>query len=205
MIRKKTLASVMLATAMFGNSASAGIPTVDVIGNTMELINHIETIVQMVDQVNRMKEQLEQAERDFESFNGLRNMSKILTSTSDRQYLERNAGDLISLPAFDDFVNVQAVRLDQTRANIERVYNRASLRMDQLQELVDTIDTDNPKASMDLQNRIQAEQVFMQNDMIKVQMMTAQADVIRQQVEQAGRVQRAKFGQGESAVYVSAF
>ena len=91
----------------------------------------------------------------------------------------------------------------EKQATIEAAFNAAGQRFDKLQTLIDSIDTaTDPKAIQDLQARVSAEQVMMQNEMTKLTMMDqirrTQADLAAQQ----GREQSAQMGRG-SAVYVT--
>jgi type IV secretion system protein VirB5 len=182
----------------------AGIPTVDVIGNTMEVLNQIETIAQWADQLNRMKDQLDQAKDQFESLNGIRGMASLLTSTSDRNYAAIDAVDLIKLGT-GDLRDVEANRIHQTINQVTSIYNRSSKRFDQLQELIDNVDTNDPKAAMDLQNRISGEAVMLQNDIIKVQMASQMFAIKQQEVAQLQKEKAAQFGNGAGEVYASSY
>lgn len=182
----------------------AGIPTVDVIGNTMAVLNQIETVAQWADQLKRMKDQLDQAKDQFESLNGVRGMAALLTSTSDRNYVTADALELIKLST-GDLRTVESNRITQTINQVASIYNRSSKRFDQLQELIDNVDTSDPKAAMDLQNRISGEAVMLQNDIIKVQMAAQMFAVRQQEVAQLQKEKAAQFGNGAGEVYASSY
>lgn len=97
-------------------------------------------------------------------------------------------------------------QLANMQVTAEAAFDAAGDRFERLEELVKAIDTaTDPKAAADLQNRIQAEQVMMQNEQTKLSMMIQLQAIQRQQLEQQGREQKAKFGQGGQAVYVNGF
>lgn len=88
----------------------------------------------------------------------------------------------------------------------EAAYDQAGQRFDRLQVLVDSVDTaSDAKAAADLQNRIQAEQVMMQNEQAKIAMMAQVQKVQQEQLDQQNRERLMKFGQSNQAVYVSGF
>lgn len=91
--------------------------------------------------------------------------------------------------------------LASLQATAEASFNAAGQRFQQLQQLVDTVDLANdPKAAQDLQNRIQAEQVMMQNETAKLSMMMQLQAIQEKQLEQQGRERTAKMGLGQAVI-----
>lgn len=87
------------------------------------------------------------------------------------------------------------------QATAEAGYNAAGARFEQLQQLVDKVDVANdPKAAQDLQNRIQAEQVMMQNETAKLTMMMQLQAIQDKKIEQQSRERTAKMGLGQAII-----
>lgn len=101
-------------------------------------------------------------------------------------------------------LNRQQDQLASMQATAEASYNAAGARFDTLQQLIDHVDTSDPKASMDLANRINAENVMMQNEIAKLNMLAMIHNAQEKQLEQQGRESIAKLGQGQP-VYVTEF
>jgi type IV secretion system protein VirB5 len=100
----------------------------------------------------------------------------------------------------------QQTLLASVQASAEASYKAAGDRFEQLQTLVDSVDLAvDPKAAADLQNRIAAEQVMMQNESAKLSMMMQLQAIQEKQLVQQGREQKARFGQGKQAVYATGF
>lgn len=123
----------------------------------------------------------------------------------------RDAGRIVSTSSVKNTATAGALDKAQTQlaamqASAEAAFNAAGDRFERLEQLVQAVDTAaDPKAAADLQNRIQAEQVMMQNEQSKLSMMVQLQSIQRQQLEQQGREQKAKFGQGGQAVYVTGY
>lgn len=84
--------------------------------------------------------------------------------------------------------------LSTMEASAKAAYDNASQRFEDLQVLVDKVNTvDDQKAALDLQARIQAEQVMMQNELTKLQLMqqlqTVQEQQRRQEAHEIGIAQ----------------
>jgi len=101
-------------------------------------------------------------------------------------------------------LNRQQDQLARMQATAEASYDAAGARFGTLQQLVDHVDTSDPKASMDLANRINAENVMMQNEIAKLNMLAMIHNAQEKQLEQQGRESIAKLGQG-NPVYVTEF
>ena len=100
----------------------------------------------------------------------------------------------------------QQTLLASVQAAAEASYKAAGDRFEQLQTLVDSVDlAADPKAAADLQNRIAAEQVMMQNENAKLTMMMQLQAIQEKQLIQQGREQKARFGQGKQPVYATGF
>lgn len=209
-MRKKALAIAMCLSITPG-FVFAGIPTIDVVGNTQRLLGHIEDIASFVEQIEHMKNTLEATRKQFDSLNGVRGMASLLNNPATRQYLPKEASEIYSLSQKSykgshgglsasiqslksaaailnksDFkneniggmVDSNQSALATMQAQAEAAYTAAGKRFEDLQQLVETVDLANdPKAAMDLQNRIQAEQAMLQNENIKLGMMRQLAEV----------------------------
>jgi type IV secretion system protein VirB5 len=108
-------------------------------------------------------------------------------------------------PTTAAMLNRQQDQLATMQATAESAYNAAGARFDNLQTLVNTVDLANdPKAAADLSNRISAENVMMQNELAKLNMLAAIHNAQEKQLAQQGRESIAKMGKG-TPVYVTGF
>jgi len=110
----------------------------------------------------------------------------------------------VTNPASGAMLDRQQDQLARMQATAEASYDAAGARFDTLQQLVDNVDTNDPKASLDLANRINAENVMMQNELAKLNMLAMLHNAQEKQLAQQGREQIAKLGQGQP-VYVNQF
>ena len=174
---------------------ASGIPVIDIAG----LAQSLQQFLQMVEQVNQLKNQVETAknqlrtaEKELQQMSSVRGMAGIIGSAYDND-MSVAFDDILSnanIKAAEDYglIGETATRYtDQNRAaaqwqaRSEKFMGQAVDRFTELKKLVDKVnDAPDPKDIMDLQARIQGEEALLQNEMIKVQMMQAQA-----QAEQA--------------------
>jgi len=211
-VLKKRLAAIAIAAGLTaGHSAHAsGIPVID----GANLAQAIQQLTAWSKQYQQMVEQIQSMQRAYENVSGIRNMGDLVNNPTLRQYLPaeyqqilsqgvgqweaiRNAAKTFDIAftslsassdaakAFEQVANQAAIN----RATAEEAYNTASQRFSDIQVLLDKVNSaPDAKDVADLQARIQAEQVMMQNEANKLQMLSqlssAQRDLQSQQIRE---------------------
>lgn len=203
-----TINAAILAMTFFVSTAShAQWAVID----AAAIKQQIEQVAAWKKQFAQMQNQLQTQKETFQSMNGSRGMAALVNNPSLRSYLPKDYKQILNsgfgnsaqiradakkfgientkldargdaAKAFENSANQAAVN----RATAEEGYKQASDRFAGIQQLLDKVnDAPDPKAISDLQARIQAEQVMLQNENIKLQMLSqlalAQKDLANQQ------------------------
>ncbi len=207
-ISKKLFAALALSSSLLTSiPAHAGIPVID----AANLANTLQNLVKWGEQLNAMQQQYTQQVAQFNSLNGARGMANLVNNPALRKYLPQNYQDILTngygnsaairsasrLTSFSDLglnpsspsslaFEANARQISINRATYEDGYLKAGQRFDDLQVLLDKVNTSpDAKDIADLQARIQAEQVMQQNESTKLAMLAnlskAQEDLARQQ------------------------
>lgn len=214
---KRTLASIAVAAslAVSSNVQAQGIPVIDV----SSLAQMVLTVEQLKSQLTQMRT-LYNSTVGSRGLSGLINnpllrsylpsdvnsvLSMVGTGASgdlaglSRQILANNAvltPDQISLlhGTNKSVLSKQRDEAASQSAAAQAAFKAASERFSSLQVLIDSIDgqTD-PKAIQDLQARIQAEQVMMQNENAKLQALASASVAQKQLNEQRAREEAIRF------------
>ncbi|WCF29564.1 P-type DNA transfer protein VirB5 [Xylella fastidiosa] len=193
-----------------GNLAHAGMPVIDW-ANLEQAQLQVEAWKKQYEQ---MASQIEQVKQQYNSINGIRNMGSLVNNPAARQYLPANYATILSqgvgnweairsaAEKFDVSMTSLAANSDTAqafqqaakqaalnRASAELAYSTASQRFSDIQVLLDKINNaPDAKDIADLQARIQAEQVMMQNEANKLQalqlLVNAQRDLQIQQMKE---------------------
>ncbi len=209
-LKKLLGAFALLCGLAAGNSAQAGIPVIDG-ANLAQAIIQVQSWAQ---QYQQMVQQIQQMQQQYNSISGIRNMGSLVNSPAARQYLPSDYSTILSqgvgqwqaiynaakkfdignssLSGSSDVAKAfQAVAKQAAinRAGAELAYSTASQRFSDIQVLLDKVNhAPDAKDMADLQGRIQAEQVMMQNEANKLQMLTqlasAQRDLQNQQARE---------------------
>jgi type IV secretion system protein VirB5 len=154
-------------------------------------------LAQAVSQIQQMTMQLEQLKQQYNSMNGGRNMGSLINNPQLRRYLPDDYQTILN----SGYGNSQVIRnnsrvygINQTtlgagtdtakafeasamqaslnRATSEEAYSQASVRFNDLQVLLNEINSaSDAKSIADLQARIQVEEVMLKNESIKLQML----------------------------------
>jgi type IV secretion system protein VirB5 len=208
----KTLKKLLGAFALVfgltaGNPAHAGIPVIDVTAIAQAILQ----VKAWADQYRQMVEQIEEMKLAYENLNGSRGMGDLVNDPAARKYLPDEYQEILSngvgqweaireaakkfdisetnlspdsdvAKAFEQAAKQAAIN----RAGAEEAYKKASERFADIQVLLDKVnDAPDAKDIADLQARVQAEQVMMQNEANKLQalalLMQAQRDLQDQQ------------------------
>lgn len=192
--------ALMIGLGM-GNAAHAGIPVIDG-ANLAQAIIQVQSWAQ---QYSQMVQQIQQAQQQYNSISGIRNMGSLVNNPAMRQYLPADYATILSqgvgqwsairdaakkfdvastsLSASSDAAqafNQVAKQAAINRASAEEGYKTASQRFSDIQVLLDKVNNaPDAKDMADLQGRIQAEQVMMQNEANKLQMLASLASAQR--------------------------
>ncbi len=210
-VLKKIFRALALFSALsFGNSANAGIPVID----AANLAQAVQQVTAWAQQYQQMVQQIGQLQQQYQNLNGIRNMGSLVNNPTARQYLPADYQTILSqgvgqwqaiynaakkldisetrlsnnsdvAQAFQSMAKQAAIN----RAGAEEGYKTASQRFSDIQVLLDKIDAaPDAKDIADLQARIQAEQVMMQNEANKLvmlqQLASAQRDLQQQQARE---------------------
>lgn len=194
----RKMAGVALA-ATIGLSQPAmagGIPVIDVSSLTQQILQ----VQHMLNQIEQLKSQLETANKELDSMSGVRGLGSVIDSAYDtavnvdpNQVLSdagiRGAsehglsGDVADL--YDSGNQNTATWLGQSQKSLEQAQERFSELTGLVAEVNNSPDQ---KDVLDLQARIGAEQVMLQNEMAKLSMLRSQAEA--NQALHAQRVQQ---------------
>lgn len=200
---KKTFTAIAIASALTFTttpaSAFLGFGGSNIAKETTQIASWIAQYAQMVQEYNQLVE-------EYRSLNGIRGMASLVNNPQLRRYLPDEYRDILSRgygdwqalrSALDNPVgstNLQKYRRDQLaidEAMTLESYKQASRRFGDIQVLLDKInDASIPDAKdmQDLQARIQAEQVMMQNEASKIAMMKNLQDIQQRKITAQGRI-----------------
>jgi len=217
---KKCLGTIAITAGLAAgtNVHAAGIPVLD----GANLAQAVQQVVAWSKQYDQMIEQIQSMQRAYENVSGIRNMGDLVNNPALRQYLPaeyqqilsegvgqweaiRNAAKTFDIAltslsassdaakAFEQVANQAAIN----RATAEEAYKTASQRFSDIQVLLNKVNAaPDAKDIADLQARIQAEQVMMQNEANKLQMLSQLASAQRDLQSQQIREIRMKSSQG---------
>lgn len=201
------------------NPAHAGIPVID----GANLAQAIQQVMAWAQQYQQMVQQIEEMQRAYNNLNGARNMGSLVNNPSSRKYLPDEYQDMLSngvgqweairnasrkfdmassslsassdaARAFEQVAKQAAIN----RASAEEAYKTASQRFNDIQVLLDRVNSaPDAKDIADLSARIQAEQVMMQNEANKLQMLAQLAQAQRDLGMQQAAERRMQATRGE--------
>lgn len=224
----KALKKLFGAFALFfglaiGNSAHAGIPVID----AANLAQSIQQVMAWAQQYQQMVDQIQQMQQQYQNLSGIRNMGSLVNNPSARQYLPADYQTILSngvgqwqtiynsAKKFDMATSSLSASSDSAqafqqiakqaainRASAEQGYNTASQRFSDIQVLLDRVNNaPDAKDIADLQGRIQAEQVMMQNEGNKLAMLQQLASAQRDLAMQQAAERRMKSTRGDMPVW----
>ena len=200
---KKTVsvaaAAAALAFTAIPANAFLGFGGSNIAKETTQIASWIAQYAQMVEEYKQLVE-------EYRSLNGIRGMASLVNNPQLSRYLPDEYTNLLShgygdwqalRTALDNPVgssNLQKLRRDQLaidEAMALESYKEASHRFGDIQVLLDKInDASIPDAKdmVDLQARIQAEQVMMQNEASKIAMMKNLQEIQKQKMQEQARI-----------------
>ncbi|SHE52399.1 type IV secretion system protein VirB5 [Modicisalibacter ilicicola DSM 19980] len=182
---RKMAGVAFVATIGLSQPAMAGgIPVIDVSSLTQQILQ----VQHMLNQIEQLKSQLETANKELDSMSGVRGLGNVIDSAYDtavnvdpNQVLSnagiRSAsehglsGDVADL--YDSGNQNTATWLGQSEKSLEQAQDRFSELTGLVAEVNNSPDQ---KDVLDLQARIGAEQVMLQNEMAKLSMLRSQAE-----------------------------
>lgn len=213
----KLLKKILIVSSLvITNLAHAQLPVIDG-----------AALAKWVLQIKAMKDHLDQLTETNRQWSGTRGMEDLVNNPQLRRYLPADYQQILN----NGYGNSQQIRdqykkfgIDQTkipadsdvakhfnsnanfaatnRATTEEAYRQASKRFDDLETLLNQLKrTKDPKDALDLQVRIQAEQAILQNETIKVNMLTSLAQAEDRLQEQQAREIHMKMGNGKIPRY----
>ncbi|MGO1845622.1 MAG: type IV secretion system protein [Halomonas sp.] len=182
--RKMAGIALMATTGLSQPAMAGGIPVID----TSSLAQQVLQVEHMLSQIEQLQDQLQTANRQLDSMSGSRGLAGVIDSAYDtavnvdpNQVLSnagiRSAnehglsGDVADL--YDSGNQNTAAWLGQSQKSLEQAQERFS----ELTGLVGQVNNSpDQKDVLDLQARIGAEQVMLQNEMAKLSMLRSQAE-----------------------------
>lgn len=210
-VMRKFFGAIALALGLAaGTPAHAGIPVID----AAAVAQAIQQVYAWGKQYSQMVEQLQKMQKAYDNLNGIRNMGDLVNNPLARSYLPEEYQEILSngvgqweairnaakkfdvaftsLDAHSDAARAFEQAAKQAainRAGAEEAYKTASKRFQDIQVLLDKVnEAPDAKDIADLQGRIQAEQVMMQNEANKLEMLaqlaSAQKDLQNQQARE---------------------
>ncbi len=211
----KTIGTVAIAISLCGGNNALAVDIVTDITPTT-IAGWSAQAASWGTQLQRMTNQFNQLKSTYDSMNGSRGMADLVNNPAARQYLPANYQDILSsgygnwasIRSSAKVMGIEDTTLNPTsdvakafestarqsalnRATMEDGYNQASQRFSSIQVLLDKVNAaPDQKDIADLQARIQAEQVMMQNENTKLAMLgqlaQAQRDLSNQQAMEIG-------------------
>lgn len=218
-------AAIAVALSSPAPAQAQGIPTIDV----ASIIQQIQQVEHMVTQIKHLENQLNQARQQYEALTGGRGMENLLrdqnynsipTSWQETLAMMEGGSEISALarsikenasridtatldrlaPVVRELHEQQANSVASEQAAAGTVYDSASERFGRLEALMDAIpQATDLKAINDLQARIQAEQVMLQNEQIKMQALAQIASSQRGLEDQQVREELLKANSGTGA------
>jgi type IV secretion system protein VirB5 len=208
----------LLVGLTVSNAAHAGIPVID----ASSIAQQILQVSAWAQQYSQMVDQIEKMQTAYENLNGVRDMGSLVNVPSSREYLPADYQTILSdgvgqwetiynaakkfdlstsslspssdaAQAFQQIAKQAAIN----RATAEEGYKTSSQRFGDIQVLLDKVNSaPDAKDIADLQARIQAEQVMMQNETNKLQMLAQLAQSQRDLALQQAAERRIKATRG---------
>lgn len=218
---KKTIYKFLITLGLgFSLHAHAGIPVID----ESNLAQQIQQVAAWAQQFQQMQQQYQQLQTTFNSLNGIRGMASLVNNPALRKYLPadyqsilnngygnwasiRSAAKLMGIENTSLNPNSDAAKAFESNANqvainramAEAGYAQASQRFDTIQVLLDKLNqTPDAKDVAELQARIQAEQVMMQNEQTKLMMLSQLAQAQNEMSQQRAKEISLKALHGEA-------
>lgn len=207
----KSTLKMIVAASMLGAAVNsfAQVP-VTVTSSIPDTLNQIATMKKWVDQLQFMKNQVEQMKSQYDSMTGTRGLGQIMNNPALRTYLPDQwtgiydkvkggnlagisgvASSIYSAEGFDPTATGGRKRQNEimaaNKAMTMRAYDQTLARLNNIKSLMAQADaTQDVKAAADLQNRVAAENAMIQNEQIRLN-LAAQLQVAEAKLADAQR------------------
>jgi type IV secretion system protein VirB5 len=185
-------AAVLAALGWAGTATASGIPVVDVASINQQIIQ----IQHALTQIEQLKSQLETANKELAAMSGSRGLATVIDSVYDagmevdadrvrtREGLKSAADYGLDGTAADIF-DGQNSNAAEWLAQSQAALRQSQQRFEALTGLIAKVnDSPDQKDVLDLQARINAENVMLQNESVKLAMMQSRAEARRTVEEQ---------------------
>ncbi|WP_029808349.1 type IV secretion system protein [Vibrio parahaemolyticus] len=185
-MKKQLLAAtVALVIGVSQPAMAGGIPVIDV----ASLTQSITQVQHMITQIKEMRNQLDTARRNLDSISGVRHMANVIDSAYDTA-VDVNPNSILSAAGLKnaseltkvtgsaaDLLNSSNQDTATWLAQSEKSLAQTQERFSDLSGLIARVNAaPEQKDIMDLQARIGAEEVMLQNEMAKLTMLRSQAE-----------------------------
>src|SRR5699024_1905163 len=208
---KKGIGFFILSMSLSAPVAYGQIPTTDVASITAQALQMLQQMNQLIDQYESLREQIDNQTKQIEAIKGGRNMSGAVgiddynnIPTNWEETLNQMNGGQLSSQANDILVTMNKIDMDayqdlddaysehfgksasqagSYQALQGKAYNDTAERFAKLQDLMEKIDdTNDIKASVDLNSRINAEMAMLLNEQMKLHAL-AEINTSQQKLE----------------------
>lgn len=180
---RKKLIVLAFTGALSQPALSAGIPVIDVASLTQQ----ITQVGHMISQIQEMQKQLQTAENQLNNISGSRGLGGVIDTSYDAavsimeneilsEHGIKSADEMDVNPAFRNIYDDRNKDAAQGLGRSQKTLNQSKERYSELNRLIAKVD-DSPdqKDVLDLIARIQGESAMLQNELIKLEAMKAEA------------------------------
>jgi len=196
---KKLSLVVALSCGVSNSTLAAGIPVIDVASLTQQItqvMNMVSQLQQLQQQLQTAQDQLVQAEEQIRSANGIRGLGSLINTAYDSSLNISESSILASAglnsasannlqgetaALFDELNQISAKGLGRSTKTLEQAIERFNKLLPLIQKVNNSPDE---KDILDLQARINAEAVFLQNEQIKLSAMKAETEAEKRVMDQ---------------------
>jgi type IV secretion system protein VirB5 len=215
----KYFAGLFMALTLWASpqQAHAGIPTVSLMELVQSIVNTLTEVTEAKAQYDQLVGQLKQAEKQYESLTGMRNLGDALNNPRFQSYLPKDATNAIRLVNSGGYQNLtgsaKALRnaakvygceeedgAAQTRcqrdlnlpyqyqAYYQEADERAKDRVEQINSLMELASsTEDPKAIAEVQARIAGEVALLEHEHSRISLIRGMADADEQVTRARGQ------------------
>lgn len=187
---KKIICAITIVLLLASKSFATGIPVIDIAA----LANQMVEIVHLVTQIQTLEEQLDTMGDQLDNASGSRGLGNLLDTVYEIE-AAIDAAQIMADNGLESYASLgitgDAATIGQDDLNNDAIYlgqadrslQQAKDRFSELTGLISKINSSpDEKDILDLTARIEAEGVFLQNEMIKLQMLSAKNEAEKEVV-----------------------
>lgn len=202
---KKHLATYLISSFLSLSPCFAGgIPVIDVSSIAQQIIQ----VEHMVRQIEQLQEQITLSHQELKNMSGVRGLGHLIDSAYDKSVhvnpnavLEsqniKTASQMGLKGGLATLYDTQNINSANALAQSQKSLEQSKERFNALSVLLDKVnDSPEQKDILDLQARISVEQVFLQNEMIKLSMLQSETEAKKSIQEQ--KIQQMRLSSGGS-------